>query len=341
VDKHQLDGDRVFNEGGELLILVRPDSKALHATTPTPKAAGLAAVGRCTPLTSSLIAVAVALLTVGVFAQTGTSSPHLFAEWAGITAPLPGDPSAIGFYSAGCLQGGEALPLDGAGYAIMRPSRRRFYGHPALVRYLTTLAAGRPGGRGRLLLIGDLGPPRGGPTLSGHASHQNGLAVDIWFITRSTPPTGVARERLSAPGFVIDRKRLRGTWSAARARLLVAAADDGRVNRIFVSPAIKRYMCAQFPRASWLYRLRPWWGHEDHFHVRLRCPADSTLCQEQDALDPGDSGCGADLAWWFSSEADREWSRLRASREPRRFPELPATCAAMPESPTPTPPAGR
>ena len=87
-------------------------------------------------------------------AQTGTDR-HLFTEWANITVPLPGDASAIGFYSAGCLQGGQLLPLDGTDYAVMRPSRRRFYGHPTLINYLTTLAAGRPGGTGKLLLTAE------------------------------------------------------------------------------------------------------------------------------------------------------------------------------------------
>jgi penicillin-insensitive murein endopeptidase len=274
-------------------------------------------------LSSSLIAAAFAVLSVGVLAQNGTDSKRLFAEWAAISAPMPGDPAAIGFYSAGCLQGGQVLPLDGTGYAIMRPSRRRFYGHPALIDYLTTLASARPGGQRRLLLIGDLGPARGGPTLSGHASHQNGLDVDIWFITRATSPTAVQRERLGAAGFVIDRKRLKPTWG-------MAAAGNSEVDRVFVSPPIKRYMCRQFPQASWLYRLRPWWGHEDHFHVRLVCPADSPLCRPQDPLDPVDDGCGADLDWWFSAEADREWVKLRTSKEPRRFPALPEACTALP-----------
>lgn len=280
-------------------------------------------------MTSSLIATAFSILSAVIAAQTGTER-HLFTEWAAIKAPLPGTPAAIGFYSAGCLQGGQVLPPDGTGYAVMRPSRRRFYGHPALIHYLTTFAESRPGGVGRLLLIGDLGPPRGGPTLSGHASHQNGLDADIWFITRAARPTAAQRERLGAPGFVIDRKQLRATWSTGQADLLVAAADHSEVNRIFVSPAIKRYMCGRFPSASWLYRLRPWWGHEDHFHVRLMCPVGNALCQEQDPLDPLDNGCGADLDWWFSADADREWSKIRASREPRRFPTLPAACSAMP-----------
>jgi len=279
-------------------------------------------------LVRALLVASLALAPAAAVAQTAADQA-LFAEWARITDPFPGATSAIGFYSAGCLQGAEALPLDGTGYAVMRPSRRRFFGHATLLNYLTTLAADRRGAAKSLLLIGDLGPSRGGPMLGGHASHQNGLDVDIWFITRATRPTDVERERLSAPGFVVNRKVLRATWGAAQASLLAAAADRREVNRIFVSPAIKRYMCREFPRAPWLYRLRPWWGHEDHFHVRLMCPADSPLCREQDPLDPSDSGCGAELDWWFSPDADREWSRLRASTEPRRFPELPAACRAM------------
>ena len=127
------------------------------------------------------------------------------------------------------------------------------------------------------------------------------------------------------------RKQLRPTWGAAEATVLAAAANNPAVDLIFVSPPIKRYMCRVFTGASWLYRVRPWWGHEDHFHVRLTCPAGSPLCQHQEGLDPADAGCGADLDWWFSAEADREWRRLSTSTEPRRFPALPAECSAMPE----------
>src|SRR5262249_52586381 len=72
-------------------------------------------------------------------AQRGGEKP-LFDRWANARAPIPGPAAPIGFYSAGCLQGAEALPLDGTGYAVMHPSRHRFYGHPALVSYLTELA---------------------------------------------------------------------------------------------------------------------------------------------------------------------------------------------------------
>jgi penicillin-insensitive murein endopeptidase len=279
-------------------------------------------------LVRTLLVASLALASAAAVAQTADRK-LLFAEWARITDPRPGPPSAIGFYSAGCLQGAERLPLDGNGYAVMRPSRRRFFGHSTLITYLTALALDRRIATKKLLLIGDLGPAQGGPTLSGHASHQNGLDADIWFLTSATRPTGVEREKLSAPGFVVERKRLKATWGVAQVSLLAAAAQRSEVNRIFVSPPIKRYMCREYPKASWLYRLRPWWGHEDHFHVRLMCPADSPLCREQDPLDPSDNGCGPGLDWWFSADADREWTRLRTSTEPRPFPELPAECRAI------------
>ena len=277
---------------------------------------------------AALLAACLTLAPQGGAAQTAADRP-LFAEWARVTDPFPGPAAAVGFYSAGCLEGAEALPLDGSGYAVMRPSRGRFYGHPSLIGYLTALAAQRRSATGRLLLVGDLGRPRGGPTVSGHASHQNGLDADIWFITRAARPSDAERETLGAPDFVVDRKTLKSAWGTAQARLLVAAADNALVNRIFVSPPIKRYMCRHFLGTAWLYRLRPWWGHQDHFHVRLLCPADSPTCEEQEALDPADPGCGSDLDWWFSKEADREWGRIRASTEPRKFPVLPAACSAM------------
>ena len=251
-----------------------------------------------------------------------------FDRWAQIAEPLPGPPASIGFYSAGCMQGAVTLPLDGDGYAVMRPSRHRFYGHPALIDYLIALAGRMQRENRNLLLFGDLGRAPGGPMLTGHASHQNGLDADVWFTTLSRRPTNTEREGLQSASFVAGRKTLKSTWGPAQANVLAAAANSADVNRIFVSPPIKRYMCRQYPTASWLYRLRPWWGHEDHFHVRLQCPAASPLCEQQDGPNPADDGCGDDLAWWFSREADREWKKRASSTETRRFPELPAECVA-------------
>src|ERR1700736_4692383 len=88
----------------------------------------------------------------------------------------------IGFYSKGCIAGAEQMPINGDTWQVMRLSRNRYWGHPDTIAMLKRLAAnvhkdaGWPG-----ILVGDIGQPRGGPALTGHASHQIGLDADIWL----------------------------------------------------------------------------------------------------------------------------------------------------------------
>src|ERR1700733_9746038 len=88
----------------------------------------------------------------------------------------------IGFYSKRCIAGAVQMPVNGETWQVMRLSRNRNWGHPDLIALLKRLSvkahkdAGWPG-----ILIGDIGQPRGGPALSGHASHQIGLDADIWL----------------------------------------------------------------------------------------------------------------------------------------------------------------
>jgi penicillin-insensitive murein endopeptidase len=52
---------------------------------------------------------------------------------------------------------------------------------------------------------------------------------------------------------------------------------------------------------EWLRRLRPWWGHDDHIHVRLHCPANEA-CTEQEPPPEGD-GSGAEITEWLAKTA--------------------------------------
>lgn len=88
-------------------------------------------------------------------------------------------------------------------------------------------------------------------------------------------------------------------WSDSYAHLLKRAASYPEVTRIFVSPAIKKRLCdTEGADRAWLRKLRPWTGHDDHFHVRLECPPGIAGCDDQSPPPAGD-GCGEDLAWWF------------------------------------------
>jgi penicillin-insensitive murein endopeptidase len=258
--------------------------------------------------------------------------------WARASVPTRGEPRAIGGYSAGCLQGGDQLPLDGRGFQVMRPARNRRFGHPDLTSFIESFAhTVHRDGLG-VLLVGDLAQPRGGPAASGHSSHQSGLDADIWFwFPRKAATKRLSRrerERLKPRPIVSARSGGRTrAWSARVPALLRVAAADDRVSRVFVNPLIKRELCratASDDRA-WLRKIRPWWGHDWHFHVRLHCPADSPACTPQDDIPPGD-GCG-DIDWWLRDqpEGDRDQQRKRYQDSVGTQPELPVECAKLVE----------
>ena len=232
-------------------------------------------------------------------------------RWAKITEPTQGVAQSIGTFTAGCLAGAATLPLDGTGYQVMRLSRKRYFGHPNLIQFIEQLGQTAVTQNLGTVLIGDLGQPRGGPTLSGHRSHQTGLDVDIWFLM--IPPednhtlSEAEREKWCASSVLVPHSNdidLRH-WSIANERVLEAVARMPEVDRIFVNPSVKRHLCYQAGvKHDWLRKIRPWWKHDDHFHVRLKCPNDSKECQSQDPLPQGD-GCDAKLAWWFTQEAKK------------------------------------
>ncbi len=253
----------------------------------------------------------------------------LFKRWAKLTTVAKGDPASIGEYQAGCIIGAVPLKSNAKTYAIMRPSRQRHYGHPILIQYIENLAQAVNKQKMPILLVGDMGPARGGPMRSGHASHQNGLDVDLWLQMSQKMPSPRQRESWGATSYVKGRKVLTRGWGQTQIKLTVAAADSPLVSRIFVSPAIKRHFCGTQPEAAWLYKLRAWWGHTDHLHVRLHCPPTDTNCKPQPALNPEDNGCGEELAWWFSKEADEEWLKIRQDKKPREFPDLPKECVSL------------
>ena len=251
------------------------------------------------------------------------------------STPAPGPAEAIGTYDRGCMQGATALPADGPNWQVMRPSRNRAWGHPVLIAFLARLAAklpveaGWPG-----LLVGDIAQPRGGPMLTGHGSHQIGLDADIWLTPMPSRRLSPAeRDEISATNVVaadalgIDPS----SWTPQHGLLLKAFARDPAVERIFVNAAIKRELCREAGSdRGWLSKIRPWWGHNYHFHVRLSCPSGEPECRGQSSPPPGD-GCGKELDWWFTEEA----LHPPPSPPPRplRLADLPHACAALVAAP--------
>jgi len=230
-------------------------------------------------------------------AQAEPEARQLFGKKRGPSAQAA---APFGGYAKGCLAGGVQLPETGPTWQAMRLSRNRNWGHPetiAFIKRLSAKAAAQPGWKG--LYIGDMSQPRGGPMLTGHRSHQIGLDIDIWML----PATDLtlsrkARESLSS----ISMRRAKGAfvngnWTRAHHEIIRAAARDKSVARIFVFPGAKVQMCkdAKGDR-RWLRKIRPWWGHHYHFHVRLNCPKGAKGCVNQNPPPAGD-GC-ADAQRW-------------------------------------------
>ncbi|MCC9000828.1 MAG: penicillin-insensitive murein endopeptidase [Candidatus Contendobacter sp.] len=266
------------------------------------------------------------------------STPVLAGNgWSEVAYPLSGPPQVIGSYAAGCIAGAVALPLAGDGYQVMRASRNRYYGHPALIHFVERLGQ-QAAAQGSRLLIGDLAQPRGGPMPNGHRSHQSGLDVDIWFLQqpRDQILSRSDTEQIEMPSMIraTEGALNDSRWSSRYRDALKRAAQAPEVERIFVNAIIKQALCDSETDRSWLDKVRPWWGHDAHFHVRLNCPLDSGQCKPQKPFSPGD-GCDADLANWV-----RDIRQAALSPKPYKKPEppsaenLPAACSAVLYSPT-------
>lgn len=275
-------------------------------------------------------AIALSLAT----ALPGAADPLAKDVFGSVPGPTGGNPAAIGFYSKGCISGAVALPESGPTWQAMRLSRHRNWGHPELVGFLIGLskAARQAGWQG--LYIGDMSQARGGPMVTGHASHQMGLDADIWMLPpQSLRLSPAQREKLSSVS-VVNRAGTApsGYWSPSHMAIIRAAARDPRVERIFIDPVAKVAMCQmETGNRAWLRKVRPINGHDYHFHVRLGCPAGS-VCQQQDAPPRGD-GC-EEAADWIRNRIDP--SRVKPVppdpnyRHPRtyRLSEMPRQCQA-------------
>ncbi len=247
-------------------------------------------------------------------------------------------PAAYGSYAKGCAAGSVQLPETGPTWQAMRLSRNRNWAHPEtidFVKKLSAKAAQLPGWNG--LYIGDMSQPRGGPMLSGHRSHQTGLDIDVWMLpAKNLNLSRRERENISS----VSLRRAKGAYindkfTRQHMEIMKAAAKDKRTARIFVFPGAKVAMCnAEKGNRRWLRKIRPWYGHHYHFHIRLNCPKGARGCVSQDPPPAGD-GC-ADAQKWVNDILNPPKAKPRDPNAPKPKPrvrreyilaDLPQQCA--------------
>ncbi|MEO0358295.1 MAG: penicillin-insensitive murein endopeptidase [Pseudomonadota bacterium] len=268
--------------------------------------------------------------------QTGTSDAEAKPLFRAQTTAGPGPAQTFGRHARGCVTGAVELPETGPTWQAMRLSRDKNWGQPITIDYIQDLSrrvAQLPGWDG--LYVGDLGLPRGGPN-RGHASHQSGLDVDIWML----PPSRLnltANERENISSITMQRANgayVNNSWTEQHREMIKMAASDPRVDRIFIFAGGKVDLCnwAGAGDRDWLRKVRPWWGHHYHYHVRLNCPPGQPFCRGSAPLPPGD-GCGWANEWVDTRILNPPPPDPNAPPRPPRkeitLADMPAQCSAL------------
>ena len=205
----------------------------------------------------------------------------------------------MGFYSNGSLKNGVDLPHEGTGFMRLYLGEDRGWGTDEMIQMITASAREMDSlypGFGRLQ-VEDIGQ-FGGGEIDGHASHQNGLDVDLTFYRKDgLEHDPVATGETYSPSMVIGG-RISSNFDAERNwQFFKLLHRHGNVQRIFVDQVIKNEICREASRVGEkksyvevLRSLRHQTNHADHMHVRLRCPVKDKSCKSQAEVAAG-SGC--------------------------------------------------
>lgn len=298
-------------------------------------------------ISKAVLSLAAAATLLGALTETPQAQEETTAKQAfgAVKLPNAASPEPLGFYAKGCMSGAVALPTDGPTWQAMRLSRNRRWGNPAMIDLLEQFSRDATNlGWGSGILVGDISQPRGGPMLTGHASHQIGLDADIWFTPKPAQPM-TAQQREDMPfTSMLDKSKFLAVdsrkWTGTHARLVMQAASYPQVQRVFVNPAIKKKLCQTWTGdRSLLGKVRPVYGHDEHFHIRMNCPPGAAGCERQAATPSTDDCDSKALAWWFTKEP---WAPPKPA-DPNKKPvksrqvmvsDLPKACAAVLAAPS-------
>lgn len=206
-----------------------------------------------------------------------------------------------GSYTEGTLTDAECLQESGEGYMQLFRDMERIWGASDLVNMIVETGkdmASRYPGRDRLQ-VEDMSVREGGD-VSGHASHENGLDVDLQFFKadgREHVPRGpgdFAPSMVNADGSVSSNFDIERNWE-----LMKSLHRHGRVTRIFIDEKLKAAICRHAREkgelsssANVLRSMVHQTNHQDHLHVRLQCPVNSgRQCTNTPPRTSGPTGC--------------------------------------------------
>jgi penicillin-insensitive murein endopeptidase len=213
-----------------------------------------------------------------------------FAALALLTLTLSSYASEpIGWYNHGSLIDAECMPEGGDGFEVIQLSRDvgHIFGTTEMVKMLKGTAADMKKLFPNLdrMQIEDIAAQNGGH-IDPHGSHQNGQDVDIEYFKKdaqefvSTSAQPYAPSMVQEDGSVSANFDLKRNWEVMK-----SLHRHGDVQMIFIDQKLKnslidyaREIGEYIPNLKVIQSLHHVENHQDHFHVRLNCPADAKSC---------------------------------------------------------------
>jgi hypothetical protein len=203
---------------------------------------------------------------------------------------LPIVGQSIGAPWGGSLHEASELP-EGDGYTIRRPQRA--FGTRTTIEYVSRVIAEvrQKFPDQHELAIGDISAEHGGP-ITQHRSHQAGRDIDIGLFYYEKPP--------SYPNDFVHATADNLDCEATFALITGFAGtmhEDGGAQMIFLDYDVQGLLydwakdhgvsderlgeLLQYPhgRSSGESLVRHWPGHDNHIHVRFKCPDADTSCR--------------------------------------------------------------
>lgn len=180
-----------------------------------------------------------------------------------------------------------------SGLRILHPEQKNFWGTSELVSTVLRIGQWVLDNVGDVQLdVADLSDQNGGlqvhkgTHIRTHRSHQHGVDVDLGYVIAKNNEVGRMRvPLLKSDDFLIDKQ-----WELFRELFKEEIAQQ-----IYVSAPVKRALCQHLKQTHELQdpqivqysnRIAVVSGHENHFHLRIKCGPGQTLCGPALAIRP-------------------------------------------------------
>lgn len=172
-----------------------------------------------------------------------------------------------------------------SGLRILHPQQNNFWGTTELVATVIRIGQWVVDNVGSVPLdVADLSDQNGGLQINPktkartHRSHQHGLDVDLGYLIDSHNKGGRMRvPSMKSDDFLIDKQ-----WE-----LFKELFEEDIAQQIYVSSPVKRAICRHLKQTNQLKqpeivqysnRIAVVAGHENHFHLRIKCGPNQKLC---------------------------------------------------------------